>query len=34
MRTIWIKANQPWIPELTVRPDHVIERLTELLAVL
>jgi len=34
MRTVWIKVNQPWIPELTVRPHHKIERLPELLALL
>ena len=34
MRTVWIKVNQPWIPELTVRPDHEIGRLAELLGVL
>jgi haloacid dehalogenase superfamily, subfamily IA, variant 3 with third motif having DD or ED/haloacid dehalogenase superfamily, subfamily IA, variant 1 with third motif having Dx(3-4)D or Dx(3-4)E len=34
MRTVWIKVNQPWIPELTVRPYHKIERLPELLALL
>lgn len=34
MRTVWIKVNQPWIPDLTVRPDHEIGRLTELLGLL
>jgi putative hydrolase of the HAD superfamily len=34
MRTVWIKVNQPWIPELDMRPDHEIGRLTELLGLL
>lgn len=34
MRTVWIKVNQPWIQGLTVRPDHEIERLSELLGLL
>jgi len=34
MKTVWIKVNQPWLPELTVRPDYEIERLSELLELL
>jgi putative hydrolase of the HAD superfamily len=34
MKTVWIKVNQPWMPGLTMRPDHEIERLSELLALL
>lgn len=34
MQTVWIKVNQPWMPELTIKPHYEIERLPELLALL
>lgn len=34
METVWVKANQPWREELTVRPNATIERLSELLDIL
>lgn len=34
MRTVWIRVNQPWTPDLAVRPDYEIGRLKELLGLL
>lgn len=32
--TIWIKVNQPWRDELTAKPLHIIERFSELKALI
>ncbi len=34
MKTIWMKVNQPWNPDLTITPVHEINRLEELLGLL
>lgn len=34
MNTIWIEVNQPWKHEVTIRPQHTIKHLRELLDIL
>lgn len=34
MNTIWMKVNQPWNSELTIKPQYEIERLKDLLVLL
>lgn len=34
MKTIWMQVNHPWAPEVTIKPNHEIKRLGELLTLL